>query len=265
MASINNSKCILVTGATSGIGRALAVAISKLPSRPRVIGTGRRPDRLQELENVGVASLDLELDTDAQTLKKNINDLIQKFPDLDTVILNAGIQRQSDFLNTDLSLEGLYQEMNVNYLSILAIIAGILPHFKELAAAGRQCMVAIVTSGLAVVPAVQLCNYSASKSALHSLTMSLQSQFQGTNIHFIEVVPPLVESELHDSEGTTGMLSKFWMPLDEYIPLTVEGLQKGERLITCSTVATAFEKFEKEKYELAMKKVLPTIPSNFNP
>ncbi|KAL0067642.1 hypothetical protein AAF712_005357 [Marasmius tenuissimus] len=265
MPSINDSKCILITGATSGIGRALAVAITKLPTNPHVIGTGRRPDRLKELRSVDVEPVQLELDADADTLKKNVLDLVQKFPDLDTIILNAGIQREYDFLNTDVDLANIYQEMNVNYLSILTVIAAVLPHFKTLAATGRPCMIVNVTSGLAVVPATHLSNYSASKAALHSMTMSLQSQFQGTNIHFIEVVPPLVESELHDHEGTTEKLSKFWMPLDQYVALTLEGLQKGEPHVSCGAAAAAFDRFEKEKYDLAMKKALPTAPMNFKP
>ncbi|KAK1231842.1 hypothetical protein PQX77_005056 [Marasmius sp. AFHP31] len=285
MPSINDSKCVLITGATSGIGRALAVAIAKLPTSPHVIGTGRRPDRLNELRSVEVEPVQLELDADAGTLKKKVLDLVQKFPDLDTIILNAGIQREYDFLNTDVDLGNIYQEINVNYLSILAVIAAILPHFKTLAATGRPCMIVNVTSGLAVVPATHLSNYSASKAALHSMTMSLQSQFQGTNIHFIEVVPPyvsyysfsvlgpwtkitsfsLVESELHDFEGTSEKLSKFWMPLDQYVALTLEGLQKGEPHVTCGAAATAFDRFEKEKYDLAMKKALPTAPMNFKP
>ncbi|KAK7060414.1 hypothetical protein VNI00_001179 [Paramarasmius palmivorus] len=258
MPSINDSKCILVTGATSGIGRALAIALSQLPSKPKVIGTGRRPDRLAELQAVGIDGIPFELSADKETLVKSVQDIVKKYPELDTVILNAGVQREFDFVNTDIDLDSLYMEFNVNYLSVLTFITAILPHFKKLAAEGRPSIIANVTSGLCVVPAVPLANYSASKAALHSMTMSLQSQFQGTNIHFIEIIPPLVESELHDAEGTTEKLSKFWMPLSQYIPETVQGLQKGEPQVCSGLAKIAVEKFEKEKLELVMKKALPT-------
>ncbi|KAL0581208.1 hypothetical protein V5O48_000796 [Marasmius crinis-equi] len=277
MPSINNSKCVLVTGATSGIGRALAEAISKLPSQPEVIGAGRRPDRLKELENIGIHPAHLELDTDANSLKKAVKDIAQKFPDaddeghqLDTIILNAGIQRIHNFLESDeADLEKLHKEMNINYHSILTVITSILPHFKKLAAAGRPCMIVTVTSVLGVVPAQHVPNYSASKAALHSLTLSLQSQFQGTNIHFIEILPPnptvsLVESELHDADGTTEKLSKQWMPLDEFIPATMEGLKKGEPHIGPGVSGIAFGRYEKEKYQLVMQKeTMGSVPESW--
>ncbi|KAI3612165.1 short-chain dehydrogenase oxidoreductase [Moniliophthora roreri] len=264
MTSINDSKCILVTGATSGIGRALAVALSQLPSKPKIIGTGRRPDRLAELEAAGIDAIPFELDADKETIVECIQSIIQKYPNLDAVILNAGLQREFDFLNTDINLDNLYSEIKVNYLSVLACITAVLPHFKKLAAEGRPCIIANVTSGLCVVPAVPLCNYSASKAALHSMTMSLQSQFQGTNMHFIEIIPPLVESELHDVEGTTEKLSKFWMPLSQYIPETVQGLQNGEPQISSGPAKVAVKKFEKAKYDLTMKKALPTASAGLS-
>ena len=61
MPSIDDSKCVLITGATSGIGRALAQEILKLPSKPQVIGTGRRKDRLEELSAAGIEPLSLDM------------------------------------------------------------------------------------------------------------------------------------------------------------------------------------------------------------
>ena len=84
MPSINESKCVLVTGATSGIGRALALAISSLQSKPKVIGTGRRPERLKELEDAGIETARLELDAEPKKLKKDVQDLIEKYPEVST-------------------------------------------------------------------------------------------------------------------------------------------------------------------------------------
>jgi NADP-dependent 3-hydroxy acid dehydrogenase YdfG len=82
MPGIDESKCVLVTGATSGIGGALARAIANLPSRPRVIAAGRRDDRLQELAKENFATVQVDLDTDKDSLKKFVADLLQKYPDV---------------------------------------------------------------------------------------------------------------------------------------------------------------------------------------
>lgn len=81
MPSINDSKCVLVTGATAGIGRALAHAISDLPSKPRVIATGRRQDRLEELRPK-METIQIDFDTDKETIKKFVDDTIFKYPDV---------------------------------------------------------------------------------------------------------------------------------------------------------------------------------------
>lgn len=81
MPSINDSKCVLVTGATAGIGRALAHAISDLPSKPRVIATGRRQDRLDELRPK-METIQIDFDTDKETIKKFVDDTVSKYPDV---------------------------------------------------------------------------------------------------------------------------------------------------------------------------------------
>jgi len=57
--SIEESKCI-VTGATAGIGRVLALALARLSSKPQVIATGRRQDRLNKLKTAGLEVFQLE-------------------------------------------------------------------------------------------------------------------------------------------------------------------------------------------------------------
>jgi short-subunit dehydrogenase involved in D-alanine esterification of teichoic acids len=55
---------------------------------------------------------------------------------------------------------------------------------------GRSTSIVVVTSGLSVVPAAWVPNYSASKAALHSFTMSLRAQVHDKKISVTEIVPP---------------------------------------------------------------------------
>lgn len=84
MPGIEESKCILVTGATAGIGRALALSLVKLPSKPQVIAAGRRRDRLEELKKAGLETIQLDLDTDANSLKNSVDFILDKYPDVRT-------------------------------------------------------------------------------------------------------------------------------------------------------------------------------------
>ncbi|KAG5728622.1 hypothetical protein E4T56_gene1997, partial [Termitomyces sp. T112] len=205
---ISSSKCILVTGATSGIGRALAIALAALPSRPQVIAAGRRQSRLDELAESDLETVQVNLDTDAKGLKAFTDSVLRKYSNLDTIILCAGVQHEFEF-KEKVDLSNIASEINVNYTSTVSLIALFLPHLLKFAAEGRPCLIIPVTSGLAIAPAPQVPNYSASKAALHSFCTSLQVQLQGTNVHVLEIIPPLVESEIHDAYGKTEKLSKF--------------------------------------------------------
>jgi short-subunit dehydrogenase involved in D-alanine esterification of teichoic acids len=102
MPGIEGSKCILVTGATAGIGRALALSLAKLPSKPQVIAAGRRQDRLDELKKAGLETLQLELNTDAISIKKSVDHLLEKYPQV-CVPINLS-ERRSRNCSSDLRL-----------------------------------------------------------------------------------------------------------------------------------------------------------------
>ncbi|KAJ3984785.1 hypothetical protein F5890DRAFT_1514708 [Lentinula detonsa] len=247
--SIDNSKCVLVTGATSGIGRALALAIAALPSHPKVIGVGRRKDRLAGLKDAGIDAEEFDVNADRVKTKDFVEEMIQKYPEIDTLVLAAGVQREVNF-KKQVDLDAIATELHVNYFSILAVISFFMPHFMTKSASGQPCLIAPVTSGLAYIPAPWIANYSASKAALHSLCSSLRVQLEDTKIGVIEISPPLVESELHDAEGTTEALSKFWMPLSEYIKETIEGFQRGDSVVCNGMAKNAYEQFEKPKEQM---------------
>lgn len=85
MPSINDSKCVLIVGATSGIGRALASSILALPSNPTVVVAGRRQERLDEFtkenaETGRVGSINMNIDSDGESLKKTVEEVLGKYP-----------------------------------------------------------------------------------------------------------------------------------------------------------------------------------------
>jgi len=232
------------------IARALALVIAGLPTKPKVIATGRRKDRLEELAKAGLETFEVDLDINKAGWKKFTDDIVTKYPDLDTVILCAGVQHELP-LKEGFDFDNLTNELNINYTSIVATITFLLPHFLKLSAQGRHCFVAPISSALGITPAPSYPNYSASKAALHSFSISLGVQLKDTNVHVMEILPPLVESELHDNYGTTEALSKFWMPLEQYTKETVAGLQRGDQFITCGTATDVFNKYETGKVEVA--------------
>lgn len=85
MANINDSKCVLVIGATAGIGRSLALSILSLPSKPTVVVAGRRKDRLDQLHKEyghdgRLATIQMDIDVDRITLRRTVEDVVALHP-----------------------------------------------------------------------------------------------------------------------------------------------------------------------------------------
>lgn len=84
MVGISEAKCVLVLGATSGIGRSLAQALHDLPSKPTVIVSGRRKDRLEELCKQGerFRPVQVDINTTRDVLKTFVADVLREYPDV---------------------------------------------------------------------------------------------------------------------------------------------------------------------------------------
>lgn len=100
MPGITDAKCVLVIGATAGIGRALALAIRDLPSRPVVIVGGRRQERIDELSKNGerIEGVQIDVTWGRDKLKAFVEITVAKYPDVCVMLIGGHERTFVDFI-----------------------------------------------------------------------------------------------------------------------------------------------------------------------
>lgn len=188
-------KRILVTGASSGIGRATAIECSKMGAK--VVVTGRNKERLQktleELYGEGhqmiLADLSVEEDLDL---------LVDSCPKLDGLVNNAGqtIAMMTQFITR----ENLNSLMEVNTIAPILLFQRLIKKKKI----GKGCSV-VFTGSISGVSCAGLGNvvYSTSKSAISGFVKNAALDLAFKNIRVNAVCPGMVETHLLDA-GTIG-------------------------------------------------------------
>lgn len=210
---------ILVTGATSGIGRALAEEFHARGNQ--VIATGRRQHMLDEMmaANPGLLGYTLDVD-DRAAIGDFARKVIVDHPALNVLINNAGISRAEDMAVSQPDIETAQAILRTNVGAVIDITLALLPHLRRQASA---CVMA-TTSGLAFVPRAHYPTYCASKAFLHSWLQSLRSQLQG-GVEVLELAPPYVQTEL---AGPSQADDPAAMPLADFIAEVMHLLTEGK-------------------------------------
>lgn len=180
-------------------------------------------------------------------------------------MLNSGIQRPLNFARpTEIDLPLVYQEITTNYTSYVTMITFLLPHLQQKGPHSPAGLIA-VSSGLGLVPMPRCANYSATKAALHSLVWSIRAQLQhdknSAHIKVIEIIPPAVQTELHQSQDDLRASgnTNFGMPLSEFIRDVWTGLTEGQDEIPVGHArmnSLAFESIRKEKFQEMVSKTM---------
>ena len=125
-----NNKTIWITGASSGIGEALAVHLSKLNTN--LILTARRKDELERVKNrcgnsnVHIFPCDLENTNNIDELSNKVH---AQFKQIDILINNAGVSAWSSIKDTDFDV--FEKVMKLNYLSVVKLTQSVLPKMIE--------------------------------------------------------------------------------------------------------------------------------------
>ena len=215
----------MITGGSMGIGYSMAKYFHERTNT--VIICGRREDRLAQVTKKfnGIHSIkcDVANPEDRDMLFKFISD---NFPDLNVLINNAGVQRDIDLTKGLEDLGSGDSEIRINleapvYLSAM---------FTSLLACNENAVIANVSSGLIfmVERASGVPLYCATKAGLHAFSIAQRIQLAPLGIRVVEIIPPMVESELNmESRKKRNMLkSPYMMSSDEFVGIAFEKMEQ---------------------------------------
>ena len=203
---------ILITGGGSGIGRGLAEAFHKLDNQVVIAGRGRAKLDETVVANPGMQALTFDV-TDAAAIRRFAHEALERFPEVNVLVNNAGVMRLEDVTQADVADAEV--TVATNLLGPIRLSAAFLPHLL----AQRHAAILNVTSGLAFVPLTVTPTYCATKAALHSYSLSLREQLRGTSVEVIEIPPPYVQTHLTGDHQARDPRA---MPLDDYVAATMK-------------------------------------------
>lgn len=194
------NKVVWLTGASSGIGEALAYELSKKGAK--LILSARRKDELERVKGNCVSSaqadikiLPLDLEK-SDTLELTTEAAIQLFGHVDMLINNGGISQRSFVANTSLAV---YRRlMEVNYFGAVALTLNLLPHFIQ----QQKGHFVTITSVTGLFGTPYRSGYAASKHALHGFFDSLRAEHDKDNIKVSLICPGFIRTGLSQSALT---------------------------------------------------------------
>ncbi len=237
--SLLTKKVVVVTGASSGIGKALCLELAR--QRPRLVLAAREESRLEEVarecERRGAETLSIRTDVASEAACTNlIARSVERFGELDVLVNNAGrtLWARLDEMQ-DLSL---YEDlMRVNYLGCVYLTFYALPYLKK--SRGRIVVVSSV-AGLTGVPSRTA--YAATKHALFGFFESLRIELEGTGVTVTMIAPDFVVSEIRRRAigpdgrplGKSPMQESKILSAEACAAMIVRAMEKRKRLVITS-------------------------------
>ena len=198
----SQTKSVLITGATDGLGKALALLLAERGYR--VFAAGRSAEKLAQLDaiarekNLAMESISLDVCSDA-SVQSAVQTVLAKAASIDVLVNNAGVNYTAAV--EDLSMEDWRAQFETNVFGVLRVTRAVLPRMRE-RRSGRILMMSSL-SGL-VTPPTQGA-YSSSKHALEGLSNALRMELYPFGIDVVLIEPGYIITGI---QKTAAELSK---------------------------------------------------------
>lgn len=251
-------KVIWITGASSGIGEALAYALAQKGAN--LILSARRRTELERVmsscegseRNIKILPLDV---AQRNSLKLTTSAAIQLFGHIDILINNAGISQRSLAKDTPPDVDR--KIMEVNYFGTIELTKYLLPHFLE----RKSGQFVTVSSLVGKFGTPYRSGYSASKHALHGFFDSLRAELDGTGIITTLVCPGFVHTNvsvnaLTETGEKLNQMDKAQasgMPPETFAKKMIKAIEANKREVYIGG---------KEKYGVYLKRFFPGMFAN---
>ena len=229
-------KVIWITGASSGIGEALALEFAK--QEVRLILSARRESELQRVStltkltplDVMILPFDLNDTSNASGLAAQI---INKFGRIDIIINNGGYSQRSEAIQTPIDIDR--QLMEVNYFSYVNLTKAVLPYFKR----QKNGHIVVISSIAAKFGFYLRSSYSAAKHALHGFFESLRLETESLGIKTLIVCPGKIKTNVSFNAITSTGIShnkmdkshENAMSAEDCVKQIIEGIIKNKEEI----------------------------------
>jgi len=181
-------KTILITGATAGFGQAAARKFAQ--GGWRIIGTGRRADRLKQLQDeLGDDFLPLRIDMRDREGVESLASLSPPWGEIDLLLNNAGLAPPTDPL-PETDWDRIQQVIDTNVTGLVALTRALLPKLVE-----RKGQIINLSSVAATYPYKGGAVYAGTKAFVRQFSLDLRCDLAGTGVRVTSVEPGMAETE----------------------------------------------------------------------
>jgi NADP-dependent 3-hydroxy acid dehydrogenase YdfG len=208
------SQTVLVTGCSTGIGRAVARELKLAGHRP--FATARKIDTLAELAVEGIETLPLDVD-DAKSVAAAVGAVTERAGGIDVLVNNAGVNSFGPLM--ELGVDEVRAVFETNVVGLVAMTKAVFPGMAQ----RRSGRIVNVGSVVGLLPTPFAAAYCASKAAVHMLSEVLRMEAAPFDVDVVVVQPGGVESNIA-ANGSRG-LERFDAPGSRY-HLAYEGIKK---------------------------------------